>query len=115
MSKPLIFEPTDFQDPDVSYLAQWCVLAAEKAQARFDLWLESQQVVYASDEQCWGPLGGDVPDTHKARIVCIEKLEPKVCEHEPRYEAHMQGKPLYPIETSCVRCHVKLKATWTAE
>ena len=51
-------------------------------------------------------------DTHRALLVCIEELPPKVCEHEPRGYSINVGGTHRDKYYRCEKCGVKLKAIW---
>jgi predicted outer membrane protein len=80
---------------------------AEKAQAAFDKWLSEQQVVYGDKLQDVFTTYKEERDTHKARLVCIEELAPKVCKHEKVTGANTVGY-------ICRDCNKTLKPNWEA-
>lgn len=104
-------------------------LAAAMAQDIFDKWLEIQPMVYGHFDPnklngripaYWGPSEGDrFNDTHSARLVCIEEIKPKECEHEP--VSYSNGCITMPLDelrwflannAECKKCRKKLKAKW---
>lgn len=108
MSK-LVFEPSDFHPPDEPG-ALWLEQICEKAQAKFQKWLSEQEVHFGwrvrKDKLIWHPDKACYDDnpTHTARLVCIEPIAAKECiEHEPDYEQ---------LHAICIKCGIKLKATW---
>jgi hypothetical protein len=73
-------------------------------------WKEVEYKSWIMDSR---PSAGD--DTHRARLVCIEELKPKVCEHEVQVINYTHGHPIFPLTATCARCGIKLTATWKAE
>lgn len=90
--------------------------AAETANAQLDKWLSEAPVVSGiridgtwamSEDVCGQPNEGS---THTARLVMIEQLEVKQCEHEPDMR--------WNEDTGYWRCHhcnKKLNPKWEAE
>lgn len=119
MSK-LEFNLNDF---NVNYWESITVEAAIKiANDKFDAWLESQQVVYGNTRTSWYTVQHQVVDIYSARIVCIESLAPKTCEHEPMYTAgktltlQPDGAFVVNMETfTCRHCNKQIKAKREAD
>lgn len=103
-----------------------CVLAALKANAKLSKLINEAPVVYSE-----APLGKTITTswteyskgmyippnhgwTHSARLICIEPIVKKECEHEPnanRDEGRFGIIVSYPF--LCCKCGKKLKATWS--
>lgn len=117
----LIFKPEDFRSGDYSEIEDGVhivrdFVATERAQAKFDKWLDEQPVVYSHQTgHNWHTREYAAQSaTHQARLVCIEEIKSKICEHEPNaIEVH--AGILYAMENKCKHCGVKLKAKWEAE
>lgn len=86
---------------------------ADRANAKFDQWLEAQVVVYGTvDEKgvfffC-DPKAvlSDKNCSHRARLVNIEPIEKVECtKHEPMYDAPAD-------EHYCYHCRLPIEATW---
>ncbi len=129
----LEFKPEMFEAPikvtSVSGCYEWQLQRAETyalarlCQARFDAWLSEQVRVSgmivdgAFKTKGYAFTGNQRDDhTHTALLVCIEEIQRKPCEHEPRIEHPMEKisghKSVH--EGLCRFCGIKLKATWEA-
>ncbi len=113
MSK-LKFESSDFHDAMHGYS-----VVAKTAQAKFDKWLSEQPVVYGKPElgqRFWVQMletgGTFVDSSHQARLVNIEELKPKGCEHE--FDLLSTKEPVIGqgLVSECCKCGIKLRATW---
>jgi len=90
--------------------------AAIYANKKFRAWLAEQTVVYSSNTTDWEVADRYTNNTHTARLVNIEPLAPKVCEHDVICKVATSAsdpKPWTAFE--CRKCGAKLKATWSAE
>lgn len=92
----------------------------------FDAWLEARAVVHSYNNGHHSTMShwyfDSIVDTkqgatHRARLACIEALEPEPCKHEPQVFVsrdmeswYLAGKP--KPDFSCKTCGVKLKAKW---
>lgn len=97
--------------------------ASQLAQAAFDKWLGEQQVVYGQKNKYgimeWGQYSDEemeietpsLTDTHRARLICIEELAPKVCTHE---NVGLGRTPAGKSSYLCVDCNKTLKPNWEA-
>lgn len=97
MSK-LIFKPEDFYVWAKDMEMGMDPLSGPERLSRvanniFDKWLESQPIVYGRlengnffvpDPKLGVRSGTLAPDTHSARLVCIEEIKPKECQHIPK-------------------------------
>lgn len=94
--------------------------AAFIANKKLEAWLAEAPMVYS-----FGELGHaswdyykDVPNdfglwtTHKARLVCMEKLPRPECKHEAQILQYKKGQPSVPIKATCARCGVELVPEW---
>jgi hypothetical protein len=101
----LKFEPEMFALSFIETEYKRNEMAAQTAQKAFDDWLEEQTVVYICDHELKTlHFVEPVDATHTARLVCIEEIKPKECEHIPIERLD------YRIE--CLNCGCELKATW---
>jgi hypothetical protein len=121
MQGPLKFTPEDFK-----YLANGMLRGlpakqvADNAQKKFDAWLEAQPVEYFRDQsrRTYGDYQvSETLDpefhTHRARLVCIEEIEKKPCEHEPGTEAGCtEVKGDGNTYRKCRHCSKILKIRW---
>lgn len=103
----LKFTPVDFLVCDIHPRDGEYV--CNRAQEIFDKWPESQPVVYGSPIEagsirCWSDNLDEEGDTHTARLVDIQEIKPKKCEHTP------YNRPF--IGWVCATCEKKLKATF---
>jgi hypothetical protein len=76
--------------------------------------LETLPLVYTDTEYIWCDY--KVSNTKRfARLIDIQELKPKVCEHEPNnyhpYAANFGIKK----DNKCKYCGIELQATWTAK
>lgn len=107
------FKPEDFEF-NAFYNERY--QAADIANRLLQSWLDAAPVVY---KDCvdggvngwFGPSFCAEDATHRARLVCIEELKPKVCNHEP-IAMHMV---LLSEGIKCQHCGKKLTATWKAD
>ncbi len=91
-------------------------LAAELCQEHFDKWLSEQPMVYGCDVvgSQWSK-GQFSIDTHQARLVCIEEIKPKECEHKPlvNYDPGRFGLIIeYRSDMKCHQCGKRIKVTF---
>jgi len=74
----LRFTPKDFETI-VFEECSICDHAAEIANARLEQWLEDAEIVYGGKDTVLGKdywhRDGSAPNTHRARLVCIEEIE----------------------------------------
>ena len=87
-------------------------MIAFHAQQIYDNWLEEQPEVYKSihDEILRWTLDKDTA-TQKARLVCIEEIEKKECEHVPYWHSVKGGSDIIGIIGKCLKCGKPIKAT----
>lgn len=103
----LKFTPEDFVI-DARFSGLTYDSATDVAQKKFDQWLSSQPKIKLVKR-----VGGTwcEPElreaTHQCIGVCIEEIEKKPCEHEPRdFGQYDMNKNI------CKHCGVKLRAEW---
>lgn len=107
--------------------------AARDANAKLNKLIEAAPVVYGrfgkvynseNENECSYPFEMADKDkcTHKARLMFIEELPPKECEHEPETilaTGHIANPPLRNqlarIIPICIHCGIELEATWKAK
>lgn len=111
MSK-LIFRPEDFKPIVNAYTG-----AANLAQEIFDKWLSEQPVVYKCESNPgWWHGPSPTPSTHTARLVDIQEIKQKECNHAPsdlwRVES---GIPARTFSSQCKHCGAELTATWSVK
>ncbi len=122
----LKFTPEMFEhdEADLKFFTAGKLKAAELAQAAFDKWLSEQPVVYGApdkDGRLWSSYQRDenkhiailsdfINDTHQARLVCVEEIQKKECEHI--ITAHL-GTESHGTWYECRKCDKRLKAEWT--
>ena len=104
--KSYLFKPEDFiiDQRDASLIE-----IADQANAKLQELIKASPVVYAECIQepffkQWYNVSYQGA-THQARLMFIEKLPVKECEHQPAY--------IFDFKTYC-KCGVELKATWSA-
>jgi hypothetical protein len=80
--------------------------------AKLDEWLEAQTVVYICDQELKTlHFVEPVDATHKARLVCIEELRAKECQHEIK-SSTVTLVSNGDTKFKCYKCGCELKATW---
>lgn len=104
------FKPEDFL-ADCGTLTPFGM--AERANAKLKKHIEGLPVVFSlADKGCWythsGPTNvyGENQVAYKARLICIEEIKKKTCDHEPIFA----GDKHYIHE--CKHCGKALKAEW---
>lgn len=116
----LVFEAEDFLSCNGLPMGSACVNAAKIANAKLDQWLSEQKVVHSYGTQyLWRDPSktGDTVDyqenqeTHRARLVCIEELPKKECEHESAV-VHKDIHGLHGFHCQCCGKNIRPKGGW---
>jgi len=112
----LKFKPEDFGGNTSFINPQF---AADLAQDIFDKWLSEQRLCYTDDKLSDGKFGWwhgiKSQSIYQARLVDIQEIKPKVCEHEPtRYYMKEGNVEVSVYSADCRICGAKLQATWRA-
>lgn len=73
----------------------------------------------APDSMLWLNYQSDDGDTHQARLICVEEIKPKECEHEldhARYPHRANCFSFSPLIHAmfCIKCGAKIRAKWEA-
>lgn len=111
----LIFKPEDFNFLRIRMNDSYEHEAARRANEALERMLSECTVVYAgaAKDRAWFDYRTEKEDTHKAIIVNIEEIKPKVCEHEPKFiEGTGFGAKIVLYANECAKCGKKLEATW---
>jgi len=105
MSK-LIFKPLDFIHPNKPYHTQ--------AQEIHDRWLSENSIKVFSDSKMdvWTSECTGGVDTYHAKLVNIEELPKKPCQHEP-ISIFLDSTLKVVVGHKCKGCGVELVANWS--
>ena len=112
----LKFEPEDFEASGIfKEFKGVAVIASGIAQAKLDKWLSEQPVIQLHRH----PNGefhqaiDRLTETHVARLVAIEEIKPKECDHKPMRVGTFESGAL--LKEKCFICGVSLRAKgWEA-
>lgn len=121
--KPLQFEPEDFHGIQIWSKATQhdCSAASRIAQKIYDEYVQSLPVVYGhctTEGDSFSRhyvVDASVGATHQARLLNVEPIEKKECEHGPFWVGSLGFRfngESSEIVASCHKCGVKLKAKW---
>lgn len=127
MAKFELFNADDFLEIEIKFCFNSNISDVSKfyhaevakiANGKHQKWLDQQPVVYghhmtSTNQWIYGtelnPPDAETPDTHSARLVDIQEIKPKECDHIAEgYRVDMRGF----MESKCSKCGVNLKAKW---